>query len=180
VNPASPIEQLSRTELAQIYSGAVSDWSAFGWKQGGEIIAITGAPRLGLYSFGEQALLGGDAYARRVYALDTEEEIGRVVSRRRNAVALLSRPFVTDSVRALRLSPAKGFDYVPLTRASILERTYPLLRSVALATPSEPRRTAADFITFVSSVDGQRIVARHGYSPATVPIRIVRTVEDSE
>lgn len=180
VHPSSPIEQLSRTELAQIYSGAVRDWSAFGWKRGGEIVAITGAPRLGLYSFGEQALLGGATYARSIYALDTEEEIARVVASRPNAIALLSRPFVTDAVRPLRVSAAIGFGYVSMTRASLLERTYPLLRSLALATPQEPRKTAADFVTFVSSVDGQRILARHGYSPATVPIRIVRTVEDSE
>jgi phosphate transport system substrate-binding protein len=180
VHPSSPVEQLSRTELAQIYSGEVSAWSAFGWKGGGAIAAITGAPRLGLYSFGEQALLGGGSYARSVYALPSEEEIARVVAERPNAIGLLSRPFVTESVRVLRLAPAIGFPYVPMDRQALLERRYPLLRSLAIATPKEPRKSAADFVTFVSSVDGQRILARHGYSPATVPIRIVRTVEESE
>jgi ABC-type molybdate transport system substrate-binding protein len=62
----------------------------------------------------------------------------------------------------------------------VLDRSYPLLRNIALATPAAPRQTASDFITFVSGVDGQRIVARHGYAPATVPIRIVRTAEEAE
>jgi phosphate transport system substrate-binding protein len=180
VNPSSPIVQISRTELAEIYSGAVTEWSDLGWKRGGEIAAITGGPRLGLYAFGEQSILGGEPYSKRVYALDREDEIARVVAERPNAIAILSRPFVTDAVRALAVSPAIGFPYVPFDRASLLERRYPLLRSLSLATSQTPRRGAADFITFVSSVDGQRILARHGYGPATVPIRIVRTVEERE
>jgi phosphate transport system substrate-binding protein len=180
VNPSSPVEQISRTELNQIYSGKATDWGAFGWRRGGGILAITGGPRLGLYGFGEQALLGDSAYAPTIYALDSEEEIARVVAERPNAIGLVSRPFVTDKVRALRISPAKGLPYVPFDRAHLLERRYPLLRSLAIATAKEPRRSAADFITFVSSVDGQQILARHGYAPATVPIRIVRTVEEGE
>lgn len=180
VHPSSPILKLSRTELAQIFSGDVTRWESLGWKAGGGIMAVTGTPRLGLYSFGEQALLGGAPYATSVYALDSEEEIARVVAERPNAVALLSRPFVTASVRALDIAPAMGFGYVPFDRASLLERRYPLIRSLSLATPQKPRKSAADFVTFVSSVDGQRILARHGYSPATVPVRIVRTVEETE
>lgn len=180
VNPASPIQQISRTELSEIYSGAVTDWSELGWRRGGAIMAVTGGPRLGLYAFGEQALLGDSSYAKSIYALDTEEEIARVVSERPNAIALLSRPFVTDRVRALRVSAMIGFPYVAFERGAILERRYPLLRSLAIATPMTPRTGAADFVTYISSVEGQRIVARHGYAPATVPIRIVRTVEEGE
>ncbi|HEU4723815.1 MAG TPA: substrate-binding domain-containing protein [Candidatus Eisenbacteria bacterium] len=180
VNPASPIQQISRSELTEIFSGAVDDWAEFGWKGGGSILAVTGGPRLGLYAFGEQALLGDSSYAKSIYALDTEEEIARVVAERPNAIALLSRPFVSDRVRALRVSAAIGFPYVAFERQAILERRYPLLRSLAVATPMKPRAGAADFVTFVSSVDGQRIAARHGFAPATVPIRIVRTVEEGE
>ena len=180
VNPASPIEQLSRTELTEIYSGRATQWSQFGWKKGGEIMAITGQPRLGLFAFGEQVLLEDSTYAKTIYALSTEEEIARAVATHPNAIGLVSRPYVTDQTRALRVAPAKGFAYVPFNREGLLERRYPLLRSLALATPKEPRKSAADFITFVSSVDGQRILARHGYAPATVPIRIVRTVEEGE
>lgn len=180
VNPASPIQQLSRTELADIYSGAVTDWSRLGWKKGGEIMAITGAPKLGLFGFGQQILLSDSAYAKSVYALESEETIAREVAARPNAIALLSRPYVTERVRALRVAPAKGLPYVAFDREGMLRRRYPLLRSLAIATPQEPRKSAADFITFVSSVDGQQILARHGYAPATVPIRIVRTAEEEE
>ena len=180
VHPSSPIQQLSRTELAEIYSGTATDWAAFGWKRGGSILAMTGGPRLGLYAFGEQSILNGEAYAKTIYALDSEEEIARTVGERANAIGLLSRPFVTERLRAVAVAPALGFPYQPFDRASLLERRYPLLRGLSVATPKTPRATAADFVTFVSSVEGQEILARHGYAPATVPVRIVRTVEEGE
>jgi len=62
----------------------------------------------------------------------------------------------------------------------LLTKRYPLLRAISIATPAQPAETAGDFVNFVSGIDGQQIVARHGYAPATVPIRIVRTAEEAQ
>ena len=35
VNRACPVEQISRDELARIYSGAISNWAELGWRDGG-------------------------------------------------------------------------------------------------------------------------------------------------
>lgn len=183
VNPSSPIEQISRTELGWIYKGEVSDWSDLGWRRGGSIIALTSGTRLGMYGYVEQTLLDGAPYAASVYAPPAEEQVVEAVATRANAIACVSRPFADAAgsrVRVLRVAQAKGLPYVPLTRETVLRRTYPLLRSLALATPAQPRETASELITFISGVDGQAIVARHGYAPATVPIRIVRTAEEAE
>lgn len=183
VNAASPIEQISRTELGWVYSGEVSDWADLGWRGGGPVIALTSGTRLGMYAYVEQTLLDGGSYAKSVYAPPTEEEVVDVVATRRNAIACVSRPFAEaagSGVRVLRVAQAKGLPYVPLTRETVLRRTYPLLRSIAFATPAHPRETASELITFVSGVDGQAVVARYGYAPATVPIRIVRTAEEAE
>jgi phosphate transport system substrate-binding protein len=183
VHPSCPLEQISRTELAGVYSGAVTDWAPLGWKGGGPVIALTSGPRLGMYAYLLQALLGGGEYAPTVYAPPTEEEVVRTVATRRNAIACVSRPFAEAAdarVRVLRVAQAKALASVPLDRETILRRTYPLLRTISLATPAKPRPTASELITFLSGIDGQAIVARFGYAPATVPVRIVRTAEEAE
>lgn len=182
VNRACPVEQISRDELARIYSGAISNWAELGWRDGGDLIALTSGPRHGMYAYVQQLLLDGGNYAPTIYAPPSEKEVIQTVATRRNAIACVSGPLIAedDRVRVLKVSRATGLPYVPLTRESVLDRSYPLLRSIAIATPAKARPTASDFITFVSGVDGQRIVARHGYAPATVPIRIVRTAEETE
>ena len=179
VNPRSPIRQLSRTELAQIYRGEVTDWADLGWRQGGEIIPLTTGPKLGLYEFLQQSLLGGDPYGARIYAQKGEPEIRDLVASRQDAIGCVSRQFVDERVRALAVSTAKGLPYVPLTRETTMLRRYPLMRGLSLCTQSRPPATATDFINFVTSVDGQQIVSRHGYTPV-IPVRVVRTAEEAQ
>jgi phosphate transport system substrate-binding protein len=183
VNPASPIEQISRTELAAIYRGGTKEWASLGWREGGGIIALTSGPRLGIYAYLEQALLGGDSYAPTVYAPPTEEEVVEVVSTRRNALACVSRPLAEEAgsrVKTLRISPAIGLASIPLTRETLVTRQYPFLRPISIATSANPASTVSNFINFVSGMDGQRIIARHGYAPGNVPIQIIRTEEEGE
>ncbi len=183
VNPASPVEQISRTELTAIYRGETTRWAPLGWKDGGEIIALTAGPRFGVFAYLEQTLLDGQPFAPGIVAPATEAEVVEVVATRRSAVACVSRPFAEqagDRVRILSVSQAKGLPYVPLNRESLLTHRYPLLRTISIATSAHPRPTASDFINFASGVVGQRIVARHGYAPATMPIKIVRTAEEVE
>lgn len=181
VNPASPIEQISKSELGEIYGGSVTEWSSLGWNQGGQVIALTAGTRLGIFAYLQQALLGSGSYASTVYAPPTEDQVVEVVATRPNAIACVSRAYAERAgarVRVLRVSQAKGLPYVELSRESILTKQYPLLRSITIATPANPSSSTGTFIDFVSGMDGQQIVARFGYAPATVPIRIVRTVEE--
>jgi phosphate transport system substrate-binding protein len=183
VNPASPIEQISRTELAGVYRGETTEWASLGWRRGGAIIALTAGPRLGIFAYIEQALLSGDSYAPSIYAPPTEEEVVDVVATRSNALACVSRPLAEQAgskVRILRVSQALGLPYVPLTRETLVTRQYPLMRPVSIATSANPPSTLSNFVNFTSGIDGQRIIARHGYAPATVPIRIIRTAGEAE
>jgi phosphate transport system substrate-binding protein len=184
VNRSCPLEQISRTELAAIYSGELTAWAPLGWRGGGSLIALTSGPRLGIYAYLQQALLGGGDYAKSIYAPPSEEDVVRTVATRTNAIGCVSRAILEgpDSarVRVLRVAQAKALPSVPLNRETLLRRTYPLLKSISIATPAKPRSTASEFITFLSGIDGQAIVARFGYAPATVPVRIVRTAEEAE
>jgi phosphate transport system substrate-binding protein len=180
VNPGSPVRQVSRTELGAAYRGEILDWSELGWKQGGAVIPLTSGPRLGLYEFIQQALLGGEPYGAGVYALKSEQEMVDIVATRPNAIACVSRDFVDPRVRALAVSSAVGMPYIALDRETLILRTYPLLCGVSLCTGGNPPDTATDFINFVTSMDGQQVVARYGYAPATVSVRVVRTAEEAQ
>jgi hypothetical protein len=83
-------------------------------------------------------------------------------------------------VKTLRISPAIGLASIPLTRETLVTRQYPFLRPISIATSANPASTVSSFINFVSGMDGQRIIARHGYAPGNVPIQIIRTEEEGE
>lgn len=181
VHKDSPVQQISRTELGQIFRGDLTRWSDLGFRRGGAIVPLTTGPRLGIYEFLQQALLDGEPYGPGVYAQKSEEEIVNLVASRVDAIGCVSRGLVDARVRALQVSPAKGFAYVPLTRETLMLRTYPLLRGLSLCTRGQAAPgTATDFINFVTSVDGQQIVSRFEYAPATVSVHVVRTAEEAQ
>ncbi|HXF59562.1 MAG TPA: substrate-binding domain-containing protein, partial [Candidatus Saccharimonadales bacterium] len=181
VHPRSPLQQISRTELGQVYRGTIRDWATLGFRRGGAIVPLTTGPKLGLYEFIQQALLEGAPYGPGVYAEKSESTIVDLVASRTDAIGCVSRDLVDARVRALAVSPAKGFPYVALSRESLMLRQYPLLRGLSLCTRGKnPPGTATDFINFVSSVDGQQIVSRFDYAPATVSVRVVRTAEEAQ
>jgi len=180
VHRDSPVQQISRTELGQIFGGTITRWSDLGFRRGGAIVPLTTGPRLGLYEFLQQALLEGAPYGPGVYAQKSEEEIVNLVASRVDAIGCVSRSLVDDRVRALAVSPAKGFPYVPLTRETLMLKSYPLLRGLSLcARGQDPPGAVTDFINFVTSVDGQQIVSRFEYAPI-VAVRVVRTAEEAQ
>jgi len=181
VNSRSPVQQISRTELGQIYRGDLREWSRLGFRQGGAIVPLTTGPKLGLYEFIQQALLEGAPYGSGVYAEKSEAEIVDIVASRLDGIGCVSAGFVDARVRALQVSPAKGLPYIPLDRETTMLKTYPLMRGVSLCTRgAHPPGTATDFINFVTSVDGQQVVTRFGYAPATVSVHVVRTAEEAQ
>jgi phosphate transport system substrate-binding protein len=181
VNKHSPVEQISRTELGLIYRGVITDWSKLGFRKGGAIVPLTTGPKLGLYEFIQQALLEGAPYGSGVYAEKSEQEIVDLVASRTDAIGCVSRGFVDARVRPLAVSPAKGLAYVPLSRETTMLKTYPLMRGFSLCTRgASPPGTAIDFINFITSVDGQEVVTRFGYAPATVSVHVVRTAEEAQ
>jgi len=181
VHPRSPIQQISRTELGQVYAGVITDWATLGFRKGGAIVPLTTGPRLGLYEFVQQALLNGAPYGSGVYAEKSESTIVNLVATRTDAIGCVSSHFLDARVRALAVAPAKGLPYVALSRESLMLRTYPLLRGLSLCTRGvHSPATATDFINFVTSVDGQQIVSRFDYAPATVSVRVVRTAEEAQ
>jgi ABC-type phosphate transport system substrate-binding protein len=103
-----------------------------------------------------------------------------IVATRPGAIGCVSKGFVDARVRALWVSPAMGFPYVPLDRETLMLRKYPLLRGISLCTRANPPAGANDFVNFITSVDGQQIVTKYGYAPATVTVRVVRTAEEAQ
>jgi phosphate transport system substrate-binding protein len=179
VHPSCRVEQISRTELGKMYRGELTDWASMGWKEGGSVLPLTVDPKFGMYGYIEQTLLDGGSYGSHVVAPPSERDVVEIVATRRNAIACVSRASVDSRVRTLRVSQALGLPYTALTQESLILKHYPLIRSISLCTAAAPNATAAEFVTFVSSVEGQRVVARHGYAPATVPIRVVRTAVET-
>ena len=81
------------------------------------------------------------------------------VSQNANAIGYISLGSLNDSVKALKIDGAAA------TVENIENGSYKISRPFNIATQSEPSEAAADFIAFVLSDEGQKVVKDNGYIP---------------
>ena len=79
-----------------------------------------------------------------------------------------------DNVRAVRLASLRGLPYRDADLERVYHGEYPLTRYFSFYVRASSHPLANGFITFVTSMDGQKVVQQSGYVPTAVPVRFVR------
>jgi phosphate transport system substrate-binding protein len=135
------------------------------------IYSPTSGPML---SFRKQVMQGGDIWNPDLQEFPEGKQIADALTKDRYAIGYTCLCDETDALKPLAIAPAGGAA-VPLTRATVADRSYPLTRSVYIyidRTPGEPVDPALkEFLTYVLSRQGQQDIGRSsGYLPLTPEI----------
>jgi phosphate transport system substrate-binding protein len=165
VNHANPITALSIDQLREIFTRKIRDWRELEGFDG-EITPFARAAGSGTASlFGERAL-GEEEYGPSVQRLPTNEAIVAEVAARAGAIGYAGLGALRvggDKVRAVALTAGAQASSVHATPETIIAGTYPLSRTLYLATAGPPLATAKAFIDFCLSPNGQALFQRVGY-----------------
>jgi phosphate transport system substrate-binding protein len=192
VNARNPIEKLTLRQLDAIFGVELRRGAAARASTWGDL-GLTGvwAARpvhphgygigSGLDYFFEQRVLGGshkwtpgfheyvNSYAEgRKLLANAGDLIVKAIEADEAAIGFCGYGHASAKVKALALSE-DGARYVALTRENVLNRTYPLTRTVYIYLNREPTNAlACEFLRYVLSEKGQRTVLRQDvYLPLT-------------
>jgi len=159
VNTANSIKGLTKKQVEQIFTGEVTDWSAFGGS-GGKISVYTRNTSSGTYAeFKELAMKKRD-YAPDSQKLAGNEQIAQEVGKNANGVGYVG----------LAYTKAGGIKVVPIdgaspSKESVLAKSYPYARPTFFYTNGEPAGVVKEFIDFTVGPEGQKIVEQVGFVP---------------
>jgi len=179
VNPFNPVKQITTSQVSDIFSGRITNWSKVGGR-GGLIQVHIWGENAGTHTYFKDSVLGGKDYSKRARRFDNGEMMIRSIAENRDAIGLLSMallykswsPLIEDTrIKALAIGlQPKALFYTP-DQATVHGGQYPLIRHIYLYTPNEPKGLDSGFITFVMSAAGQKILAANGFVPVTVPVK---------
>lgn len=164
VHQDNPVQSLTHAQVADIYTGAVTNWKHVGGRD---------APIL---SIGAQAGRGSPELFARHFELPVEQlRVWRTSSdnaarlqllrEHPEAVAYLSLGEAERSIHdgaPLRLLPDEG---VPATSRNVAKGVYPLARPLTLVTPRRPSALATAFVTFCTSSQVTDLILAHDFVP---------------
>jgi phosphate transport system substrate-binding protein len=162
VHTENPIASLSMEQLASIYRGQVTRWSEVGGPDR-PIVLYSRENNSGTYAYFKEHVLGNMDFAVTAQTLPGTAAVINAVSRDVGGIGYGGIGYG----QGVRTVPLVGRDGAPIqpTLENATSGEYPLSRFLFVYTAGEPTGLAADFLAFVTSEQGQRLVEQAGFYP---------------
>jgi len=150
------IDRIDSDTVKRIYTGSITDWKDLGGEEK-PLVAISRDTNSGTFEIFNEHILKKEEMAPMVLRLTSNRPILDEVSGNSNAIGYVGFGYLTPNVRALIL------DGVEPTHDNVFNGSYPLSRSLHLYTAQSPQDAMQQFIDYILSEKGQRIVEEEGY-----------------
>ena len=160
VNPANPVEDLSLEQIADIYTGKITNWSEVGGNDS-QIVLIGREAGSGTRGGFEEIVGVVDACQYR-QELSSTGDVITTVAQNPDAIGYASLAAVKDTVKALKVAG------VTPTEATVKDGTYTIQRPFVLATKTGEKLNdvAQAFFDYVTSAEAGEIITAAGAVPA--------------
>ena len=157
VNAKNPLNNLTKKQVEQIFTGEVTDWSAVGGT-GGKISIYTRNTSSGTYSDWKELAMKKRDYAPGSQKMAGHEQIAAEVGKNPNGIGYVGLAYMNaPGVKVISIEGAKP------SKQSVLNKSWPYARPTFYYTNGEPSGVAKQFVDFTLSPAGQQIVERVGF-----------------
>jgi phosphate transport system substrate-binding protein len=169
VNPSNPLGSLTLQQIADIYTGKITNWREVGGVNR-PIVLLSRESNSGTYVyFLENVIRQGNPKSTLLFSPDTllmpsSEGITAEVRHNPNAIGYDGLGYVTDDIKVLAVARDAGHPYVLPCVKTVNEGTYPISRPLYMYTTGEPRGCIRSYLDWVVR-EGQTLVVKLGFVP---------------
>jgi phosphate transport system substrate-binding protein len=166
VNPANTIPSITLDQANGIYLGKITKWSEITGADvpgtNNQIVVIGRDSASGTRTYFDQTVLGTATATNKMLEKNSNGAVLQTVAQTPGAVGYVSIGFVSKDVRALPIW-YNAQKIIPPTIANVKDLSYPMSRNLYVITNGQPAGLTGDFIRYILSPEGQKIVADEGY-----------------
>lgn len=161
VHPDNQLTEMDVQQIADIYSGKISNWSELGGHSG-TITLYARDNKSGTWDSFKRMVLGKSKLDASALRFESNDELSDKVSEDRNAIGFVGLPSVRQS-KLLAISDGSGKALKP-NQLTIGTEDYALSRRLYFYTDDDPEnKHVMPFMQYVQSVEGQKIVSENGF-----------------
>lgn len=160
VNNKVKVDNLSKTQLIDIFTGKITNWKDVGGTDM-PIVIINRPSNSGTRAtFKKYALDGAEEAAGKALTEDSSGTVLKTVADTEGSISYLAFSYVDDTVKKLKL------DNVEATVDNVKSNKYPIWSYEHMYTKGEPKGLAKAFLDYMLSSDVQKnLVPQMGYIP---------------
>ncbi len=169
VHKDNPLNQITIEQLASIFGegGNTTRWSQLGVKLPGDdtIVRVSRQSSSGTYEFFREHVLGGKDFKLGSRDMNGSKEVVDLIGNTPTAIGYSGMGYATRAVKMLSVAPKAGEPAVAPTMENALSKKYPIARSLQVYTLGEPQGAVKNYIDWILSDAGQKVLADSGYVP---------------
>ena len=164
VHPKNWINGLTIDQLSQIYQGKIKNWKEVGGDDL-QIVVVSRDSSSGTFESWGHLVLNNAKVTQKAQMQASSGAVVQAVSKNRYAISYVGIGYINKSVKALTVNG------VPASAKTALSKEYPVARPLYMYTNGQPTGETANFIKFVLSPAGQKLVAKEGFVPITGEVK---------
>lgn len=170
VHPSNPVDKLTIDQLAQIFSGKITNWKEVGGIDA-KIVILSREVNSGTHVyFKEHILRKGDPNSKEEFAssallLPSSQAIADEVSGNPASIGYYGMGYISPKQKPISVAMDEKSEYESPILENVTNGKYPISRPLFLYTNGEPKDSVKYFIDFALSKEGQKIVLDTDFVP---------------
>lgn len=171
VHPDNPVSQLTIDQLADIFTGRITNWQDVGGNDA-SIVLLSRETNSGTHVyFLEEIVRKGskeikDIFAPQTLLMPSSVGITSELHRNPNAIGYDGFGYVDPAhEKLIAIAPDPDSPYILPSVETGSDGSYPIARNLYIYTPGEPTGATADYLAWIKGPEGQKIVADLGFVP---------------
>jgi phosphate transport system substrate-binding protein len=165
-NPANEIRFITMDQVRDIYLGKITKWTQITGANvpntNNQIVVIGRDSASGTRTYFDETVLLKATPTKTMLEKNSNGAVLQTVSQTPGSIGYVSIGFVSEDVKALPIW--YNFDkIVAPTLSNVKTKTYPISRDLYVITNGQPSGLTGDFIKYILSPEGQKIVTDEGY-----------------
>jgi phosphate transport system substrate-binding protein len=170
INPGNPVNRLTLQQASDIFTGKINNWTEVGGEDR-PIVRVSREVNSGTHVYFLEAVIrlgrkdDDSIFSTDTLLLPSSEVITSEVSQNPNAIGYDGLGYVTSAVKVVSLAKESTGPFVPPSKETVLDGTYPISRDLYMYTNGEPSGKVKEYMEWILSPEGQAIVAELGFIP---------------
>jgi phosphate transport system substrate-binding protein len=159
INPANPVSDLSIDQLRDIYMGKIKNWKEVGGEDR-EIVAVSRDSSSGTFEVWEEKIMKKEKVRPDAQMQASNGAVAQAVAGNKFAIGYVGIGYLNDQIKGVKVNG------VMASKATALDKSYPVARELYMFTNGEPQGKAKAYIDFILSAEGQKIAEEEGFVAA--------------
>jgi phosphate transport system substrate-binding protein len=162
VNEKSPVQEMDLETLAQIYLGKITDWKDVPGGKAHKITLYGRENNSGTYGYFKEHVLAKKDFAPEVQTLSGTAAVASAVKGDEFGIGYGGIAY-SGGIHLLKIKKTKADPAVEPKESTAIDGSYPISRFLYIDTAGAPSGTAKQFIDWILTEDGQKVVNDVGY-----------------